>query len=130
MSAQRSIPIAIKALRRNKLQTVLTMTGMTIGVATVLTMIALGSGAQKAIQDQVRAAGMNVVVVTSGNYKFQQQWTSDGEEQEPAAYHPEGRGRARWRTALWDSSVPSERAGLRRVFAPEDNPNQQMAEAG
>ncbi len=34
------------------------MIGMTIGVATVLTMIALGSGAQSAIQDQVRAAGM------------------------------------------------------------------------
>ena len=62
MSARRNIAIAINALRRNKLQTLLTMTGMTIGVATVLTMVALGSGAQKAIQDQVRAAGMNVIV--------------------------------------------------------------------
>jgi putative ABC transport system permease protein len=125
--AQRSIFIAIRALRRNKLQTILTMTGMTIGVATVLTMIALGSGAQRAIQDQVRAAGMNVIVVTAGNYKAQQQWTSDGEAEEPAAYHPEGRDAARRRAAVWDRS---RRARLRPVFAPGDNPNQLAAQAG
>ncbi len=42
---------------------------MTIGVATVLTMIALGTGAETAIEQQVRAAGMNLIVVTAGNYK-------------------------------------------------------------
>jgi putative ABC transport system permease protein len=79
--------IAVRALARNRLQTTLTMSGMTIGVATVLTMIGLGSGAQKAIQDQVRSAGMNVIVVSAGNYKMKQQWTSDGEtEEQKAAY--------------------------------------------
>jgi len=81
---RKSRVIALRALARNRLQTVLTMSGMCIGVATVLTMIALGSGAQKAIQDQVRAAGMNVIVVTAGNYKMKQQWTSDGETEEQA----------------------------------------------
>jgi ABC-type antimicrobial peptide transport system permease subunit len=66
------------------------MSGMTVGVATVLTMVALGSGAQKAIQDQVRAAGMNVIVVTSGNYKMKQQWTSDGETEEQQASYDQG----------------------------------------
>ena len=80
---QKSRAIATRALLRNRLQTVLTISGMTVGVATVLTMIALGSGAQKAIQDQVRAAGMNVIVVTAGNYKMPQQWTSDGETEDP-----------------------------------------------
>ncbi|CAN5667050.1 ABC transporter permease [soil metagenome] len=128
MSTRRSIFIAIKALRRNKLQTILTMTGMTIGVATVLTMIALGSGAQRAIQDQVRAAGMNVIVVTSGNYKAQQQWTSSGEAEEPAAYHPDRRTTVpQWRTALWDRS---QAARLRPIFSPADNPNQLAAQAG
>ncbi len=89
MSAQRNIAIAIKALRRNKLQTVLTMTGMTIGVSTVLTMVALGSGAQKAIQDQVRAAGMNVIVVKSGNYHVKQQWLQNDIAEEPTAYTPD-----------------------------------------
>ena len=79
---QKSRAIATRALLRNRLQTVLTISGMTVGVATVLTMIALGSGAQKSIQDQVRAAGMNVIVVTAGNYKVPQQWTSDGETED------------------------------------------------
>jgi putative ABC transport system permease protein len=60
--------IAVRALQKNRLQTALTMTGMTIGVATVLTMIALGAGAESSIQDQVRAAGMNLIIVTAGNW--------------------------------------------------------------
>ncbi|SNT43085.1 putative ABC transport system permease protein [Granulicella rosea] len=84
--------IAIRALKKNKLQTALTMVGMTIGVATVLTMIALGSGAQQAIQDQVRSAGMNLLVVTSGNYNVKVELgTADGVEgpsASAAAYEP------------------------------------------
>src|SRR6266702_1744626 len=96
--------IALRSLRRNKLQTTLTMLGMTIGVATVLTMISLGSGAQKAIQDQVKAAGMNMLVVTAGNYQARQEKPPDdaiemGALREPslsghphlvlAGFHPE-----------------------------------------
>jgi putative ABC transport system permease protein len=69
MSLGSSLRIALRALARNKLQTALTTIGMTIGVATVLTMIALGTGAEAAIEQQVRAAGMNLIVVTAGNYK-------------------------------------------------------------
>jgi len=69
--------IALRSLRRNKLQTALTMLGMTIGVATVLTMISLGSGAQKAIQEQVKAAGMNVLIVTAGNFQARKERPAD-----------------------------------------------------
>ena len=69
MSIGSSLGIALRALSRNKLQTALTTIGMTIGVATVLTMIALGTGAEAAIEQQVRAAGMNLIIVTAGNYK-------------------------------------------------------------
>src|SRR3954469_8381011 len=69
MTLGSSASIALRALSRNKLQTALTTIGMTIGVATVLTMIALGTGAETAIEQQVRAAGMNLIVVTAGNYK-------------------------------------------------------------
>ena len=69
MTIGSSVSIALRALSRNKLQTALTTIGMTIGVATVLTMIALGTGAEAAIEQQVRAAGMNLIVVTAGNYK-------------------------------------------------------------
>jgi ABC-type antimicrobial peptide transport system permease subunit len=121
-SLRKSFFIGLRALRRNKLQTILTMVGMTIGVATVLTMVALGSGAQAAIQSQVRAAGMNVIVVTSGNYKMQQQWTSQGEAEEPAAYHPE-RFHPRLKTAEWD---PRRRPFLMPVFQPSENPIQRL----
>jgi len=69
--------IALRSLRRNKLQTALTMLGMTIGVATVLTMISLGTGAQKAIQEQVKAAGMNVLIVTAGNFQARKERPAD-----------------------------------------------------
>jgi putative ABC transport system permease protein len=101
MAFRSSLAIAIKALRRHKLQTVLTMLGMTIGVAAVLTMIALGTGAEGAIEQQVRAAGMNLIVVTAGNYKMKteedfggvvdHQARSGATEYRvvPAAFHPE-----------------------------------------
>ena len=72
----KSIILAARSLRRNRLQTALTILGMTIGVSTVMTMIAVGSGAQRSITSQVRAAGMNIIVVTSGNYRVAQQWMS------------------------------------------------------
>jgi ABC-type antimicrobial peptide transport system permease subunit len=70
MSFSSTFSIALKALRRHRLQTALTMLGMAIGVAAVLTMIALGTGAESAIEQQVRAAGMNLIIVTAGNYKI------------------------------------------------------------
>jgi putative ABC transport system permease protein len=69
--------IAWKSLKRNRLQTGLTMLGMSIGVATVLTMISLGTGAQRAIQDQVKAAGMNVILVTAGNFQAKREKPPD-----------------------------------------------------
>lgn len=132
----KSVSIGWRCLKRNRLRTFLTVTGMTIGVATVLTMIALGKGAQSAIQDQVRAAGMNVIVVTSGNFKAKQQWTSAGESEEPggatdgepamAAYTPEA-GDARLRYASWDSRRPTK---LLHVWQPSNNPLHHLAESG
>jgi putative ABC transport system permease protein len=117
MKVKNSWSLAIKALKKNKLQTALTMIGMTIGVATVLTMIALGSGAQTAIQDQVRSAGMNLIVVTAGNYQMKQDKPAD-EGIEPAAYIP-NRGHAAMRTAAYDRR---SRAHFMLAFHPEDDP--------
>jgi putative ABC transport system permease protein len=61
--------IASRALSRNRLQSALTMLGMTIGVGAVVTTTALGRGAQSSIEQQVMAAGLNVIVITAGNYK-------------------------------------------------------------
>jgi putative ABC transport system permease protein len=77
--------MAFRALRRNRLQTSLTIVGMTIGVAAVLAMIAIGTGAEAAIEDQIRAAGMNLIVVTAGNYKVKATEDFGGGAVEPSA---------------------------------------------
>ena len=62
-----TIRIALKALARNKMRTSLTMLGMIIGVAAVITMVALGAGAQASIADQIKGAGTNTVTVFPGS---------------------------------------------------------------
>jgi putative ABC transport system permease protein len=60
--------VALKALNRNKMRTALTMLGMIIGVAAVITMVALGTGAQSSIEAQIQTAGTNMIIVMSGNF--------------------------------------------------------------
>jgi putative ABC transport system permease protein len=60
--------IAFKSLGRNKLRTALTMLGMIIGVAAVITVVALGQGAQESIETQIRSAGTNLITVNAGNF--------------------------------------------------------------
>ena len=60
--------IALKALSRNKLRTALTMLGMIIGVAAVITMVALGTGAQTSIEAQIQSTGTNMIIVSAGNF--------------------------------------------------------------
>ena len=68
MSPLMTFRIAFKALGRNKLRTGLTMLGMIIGVAAVITLVAMGSGAQAAIEDQIKGAGTNMITVNAGNF--------------------------------------------------------------
>jgi ABC-type antimicrobial peptide transport system permease subunit len=79
-----SSSIALRALRRNRLQSVLTILSLMIGVATVLAMVAVGSGAERSITNQVRAAGMNILVVSSGNFNSARPWLSSQVEDPPA----------------------------------------------
>jgi putative ABC transport system permease protein len=63
-----SLRIAVKALKANKLRTGLAMLGMTIGVAAVLTMFALGTGAQQRVSTDVGSAGTTLITVRAGNF--------------------------------------------------------------
>src|SRR5678810_1283005 len=67
MSLFMTLVIALKALSRNKMRTMLTMLGMIIGVGAVITMVALGKGAQSTIEEQVKAARTNLITVMAGN---------------------------------------------------------------
>ena len=67
MSMFMTLRIAFKALGRNKMRTALTMLGMIIGVAAVIAMVALGTGAQAMIEEQVKTAGTNLLTIYAGS---------------------------------------------------------------
>jgi len=58
--------IALRALRRNKMRSTLTVLGIIIGVASVVAMVAVGNGAQARITSQVSALGQNLLTVFAG----------------------------------------------------------------
>jgi putative ABC transport system permease protein len=60
------LQVAWAAIRANALRSFLTMLGMIIGVGAVITMVALGEGAQRAVQAQIEALGTNVISIYSG----------------------------------------------------------------
>jgi len=61
-----NLAIAARALRGNPLRSVLTMLGIIIGVAAVITMVAIGAGAQMQIAERIRSLGANLIIVTPG----------------------------------------------------------------
>ena len=60
------IQVALQAIRANKLRSLLTMLGIIIGVGAVITMVALGSGAQKAVQARIEALGPTLLTLFPG----------------------------------------------------------------
>jgi putative ABC transport system permease protein len=60
------IQVALQAIRANKLRSFLTMLGIIIGVGAVITMVALGSGAQKAVQARIQALGPTLLSIYPG----------------------------------------------------------------
>ena len=67
MNALASARIAVRALRVNKLRSILTMLGIIIGVAAVIAMVSVGSGAQARIAEQIQSLGSNLLIVLSGS---------------------------------------------------------------
>jgi putative ABC transport system permease protein len=67
MSLWLAFSVGLAALRRNRMRSLLTMLGMIIGVAAVIAIAALGSGAKASIEDRITAAGANMIVVRAGN---------------------------------------------------------------
>ncbi len=60
--------IAVRALRRNKMRTLLTMLGMIIGVAAVISAVSITNGAKTQIENQIASMGQNVILVFSGSF--------------------------------------------------------------
>jgi putative ABC transport system permease protein len=64
------VMVAMKAVRANMLRSVLTTLGIVIGIAAVITMVALGEGAQQRVEEQINRMGTSVLTVRPG----QQMW--------------------------------------------------------
>ncbi len=100
-----NIRLALRALNRNRLRTLLTMLGIIIGVAAVLTMVALGTGARASVEDEVGSAGTNLIFVSAGNY------TRGGESVGIAA----GLGSAKTLTPGDAAAIASSVAGIHYI---------------
>ena len=62
-----TINVAFRALRRNKLRSVLTALGIIIGVAAVIAMVGIGNGAKAQVEAQIASLGQNIILVFSGS---------------------------------------------------------------
>lgn len=64
------VKVALRSLQANKLRSFLAMLGIIIGVTSVISMLAIGAGAQKKVMDQVSAMGTNLLIVRPGQGNF------------------------------------------------------------
>ncbi len=60
--------VALRALRRNKMRSLLTALGLIIGIGAVITMVSIGNGAKNQVESQVASLGQNVITVFPGNF--------------------------------------------------------------
>ncbi len=67
MNIANLLKIALKALNNNKLRCFLTMLGIIIGVASVITMLAIGQGSKNSIKAQISEMGSNMIMIHPGN---------------------------------------------------------------
>jgi putative ABC transport system permease protein len=67
MKTKSLLTMATGSILKNKMRTMLTMLGIVIGVGAVIVMVAVGNGAQKQIEAQIKNLGTNLIVVTPGS---------------------------------------------------------------
>ena len=67
MDLLQTLKIALRALRTNKMRSFLTMLGIIIGIAAVIAMMAVGSGASYVISQQIASIGSNIILVIPGS---------------------------------------------------------------
>ena len=68
MRLSNTVRVALRALRRNTMRSILTALGIIIGVGAVITMVSIGNGAKALIEAQVASLGTNIVTVFPGSF--------------------------------------------------------------
>lgn len=70
MNSAETLRVALAGIAANRLRSALTILGMTIGVAAVIVLVAVGNGSKEAVQSQIQALGTNVLTVSSATRGF------------------------------------------------------------
>jgi len=70
VKAAEAFRVALDALRANRMRSALTMLGVIIGVAAVVVLVAIGSGAKREVEQQVEGLGSNLILVIPGRFEF------------------------------------------------------------
>src|SRR5215470_15782661 len=69
MNILTTLKLAMRALSRNKVRSLLTMLGIVIGIAAVIAMVAGGMGAQQAVKDVFQSLGTNALYLSNGSQR-------------------------------------------------------------
>lgn len=79
------ILIAVEAIIANRLKSVLTALGIIFGVAAVISMMAIGNGAEQEILEQIKLVGVNNIVITPSSYSLSESGNGDSNDGQPGA---------------------------------------------
>lgn len=110
--------IALRALRANKMRSVLTMLGIVIGVATVVALLSIGKGATASITSQIQSTGSNLLMVSPGKQQGGPQ--SLGQSQQAAyLYYADYQLLERSLTQNIEAIAPSYRASYLVKYGSE-----------
>jgi putative ABC transport system permease protein len=114
--------VAVAALQANRLRSLLTMLGVVIGVAAVVVLVAIGTGAKQEVEEQVEGLGSNLVILVPGRLEFGSAPTKsrlelgDADRIGRAIGQPDG-------VAVSLASGETVRAGNREAFATVNGTN-------
>ncbi len=84
------ILIAVEAIFANRLKSILTALGIIFGVAAVISMMAIGNGAEQEILEQIKLVGVNNIVITPSSYSMSEGGTSNDSDQPGAKKFSKG----------------------------------------
>lgn len=119
--------VAVTALRANRLRSLLTMLGVVIGVAAVVVLVAIGTGAKQEVEQQVNGLGANLIVVVPGRLEIGAAPTRSRLQLEDAERVGRAIGQP-GRVAVTLSSGETVRAGGEEVFATVNGTNPAVPE--
>jgi putative ABC transport system permease protein len=127
MRLAEAVRVAVTALRANRLRSLLTMLGVVIGVAAVVVLVAIGTGAKQEVEAQVNGLGANLVVVVPGRLEIGSAPTRSRLQLEDAERLGRELGQP-GRVAVTISSGETVRAGSRSAFATVSGTNPAVPE--